>query len=104
MNPRRRGKSARAAPRIRPGWVGARGNAAAASKEERYDESVDPLHRDDIDQARRTAPSERARQALEMMRVGFRLKRSALRARFPDDTEEQIETRFRRWLESDDRA
>jgi hypothetical protein len=62
---------------------------------------MDPLRRDDIELARRTSPEERGRQALEMMRAGFRLKRAALRTRHPDETEEQIEARFRAWLESD---
>jgi hypothetical protein len=65
---------------------------------------MDPLRRDDIESARRTSPEERARQTLEMMRTGFRLKRSALRARYPEESEDQIEQRFRAWLEGDDRA
>jgi hypothetical protein len=59
---------------------------------------VDPLRRDDIERARRTPPAERARQALEAMRTGFRLKRLALRARFPEESEAQLEERMRRWL------
>jgi hypothetical protein len=65
---------------------------------------VDVLRRDDIELARRTPPGERARQALEMMRAGFRLKRAALRARYRDESEEQIEARFRLWLERDGAA
>jgi len=38
-----------------------------------------------------------------MMRAGFALKRSGLRARFPRESEAEIELRFRRWLEGDDR-
>jgi hypothetical protein len=67
-----------------------------------YSPSVDLLERDDIEQARRTPPSERARQALELMRAGFRLKRAALRARHAGDPENDIQTRFRRWLDGDD--
>jgi hypothetical protein len=65
---------------------------------------VDVLRRDEIELARRTPPAERARQALEMMRTGFRLKRAALRARYRDESEEQIEARFRLWLERDGAA
>jgi hypothetical protein len=65
---------------------------------------VDVLRRDDIELARRTPPGERARQALEMMRTGFRLKRAALRARYRDESEEQIDARFRLWLERDGAA
>jgi hypothetical protein len=64
---------------------------------------VDALRLDDIERARRDSPSEHARQTLEMMRVGFRLKRAALRTRFPHEAEAQIDARFRRWLEGDDR-
>jgi Rv0078B-related antitoxin len=59
---------------------------------------VDPLRRDDIERARRVPPEERARQAIDMMRAGFALKRSALRARFPAESEPEIDTRFQRWL------
>jgi Rv0078B-related antitoxin len=65
---------------------------------------VDSLRRDAIDVARRTSPEERARQTLDLMQTGYRLKRAALRTRHPDETEEQIDTRFRAWLEGDDRA
>jgi Rv0078B-related antitoxin len=64
---------------------------------------VDPLRRDDIEQARRATPEERATQALQMMRAGFRLKRSALRARYPDESDDEIDARFRLWLAATDR-
>jgi len=70
----------------------------------RYDEDMDVLRRDDLEVARRTSPGERARQALELMEVGFRLKRAALRARHPTESGDQLEARFRTWLEGDDRA
>jgi hypothetical protein len=60
---------------------------------------MDRLRRDDVERARRATPDERGRQALEMMRAGFRLKCAALRTRHPNESEEQIEARFRRWLE-----
>ena len=65
---------------------------------------ADPLHEDDVALARRTTPTERARQTLDLMRTGYRLKRAALRARYPRAPEEEIEALFQRWLESDDRA
>jgi hypothetical protein len=62
---------------------------------------MDVLRRDDIELARGTPAGERARQALEAMRTGFRLKRAALRASHRDECEDQIDERFRRWLERD---
>jgi hypothetical protein len=59
------------------------------------------LDRDLIDFARRTPPGERGRQALDMMRAGLRLKRAALRARYPQATDEDIERRFLEWLAGD---
>lgn len=64
--------------------------------------SMDPLRRDDIEQARRATPEEKARQALEMMRSAVRLKRAGLRARYPDETEAEIERRVDEWLLADD--
>lgn len=65
---------------------------------------VDALERDAIERTRQTPPEERARQTLELMRTGYRLKRAGLRARHPAESEEQIEQRFRRWLAGDDGA
>jgi hypothetical protein len=65
---------------------------------------LDPLRIDDIESARKSTPEQRASQTLEMMRTGFRIKLAALRVRYPQESEAQIETRFRRWLEGDDRA
>lgn len=62
---------------------------------------MDALERDDLEAARRASPEERARQLLPLIRTGFRLKRSALRLRYPSESEEEIEGRFRHWLESD---
>jgi hypothetical protein len=59
---------------------------------------MDALRRDDLDRARRTPPEERALQALEAMRTGIRLKQAALRLRFPDETDAEIERRLREWL------
>jgi len=62
---------------------------------------MDELERDDLEVARNTSPEERASQLLAVIRTGFRLKRSALRARYPSESEDEIERRFRDWLESD---
>jgi hypothetical protein len=64
----------------------------------RYNHIMDPLRRDDIERARRQTPEEKARRALEMMRVGTQLKRAGLRSRHPGETDEQIEERLRQWL------
>ena len=42
---------------------------------------MDPLRRDSIERAIRTAPEEKARQALEMMEAAIWLRRAGLRAR-----------------------
>jgi hypothetical protein len=63
---------------------------------------VDALRRDDIERARATPPEEKARQALDAMRMGIRLKRAALRARDPGASPEEIEQRLQRWLERDE--
>jgi hypothetical protein len=63
---------------------------------------VDILRRDDIERARKTPPEVKALQALEMMRLGIRLKRDALKRQFPSEEAEAIEARLRRWLASDE--
>lgn len=63
-----------------------------------YDEGVDPLRAHDLDVARLTPPSEKARQALEAMRFGIELKWVSLRTRFPDATEDEIDQMLRAWL------
>ncbi|HEY6463437.1 MAG TPA: hypothetical protein VIY73_24890 [Polyangiaceae bacterium] len=63
----------------------------------------DLLRGDDREGTPRTSSSERARQTLDMMRLGYRLKRAALRARQPQATEAEIDALFQRWLEGNDR-
>jgi hypothetical protein len=63
---------------------------------------MDPLRLDDIERARATPPSERARQTLAAMRTGIVLKRASLRVRFPSATPEEIDELLQRWLERDD--
>lgn len=65
---------------------------------------MDPLEREALEQAQRTAASERARQTLDAMNAGFRLKRAALRTRHPDESEAEIDARLQRWLDGDDGA
>jgi len=62
---------------------------------------VDSLRRDDIDRARRASHAERAAQAFEAMRVGIRLRRAALRARYPEASETEVEGYLRSWLARD---
>ena len=62
---------------------------------------MDPLRRDDIEEARRTAPAEKARQVGEMFSMGIELKRVGLRLRHPSATEDQIEAMIDDWLASD---
>lgn len=59
---------------------------------------MDRLRQDDLDRARRTPIEERARQTLEMMAAGIRLQRIALRRRFPEASDDEIERRLRAWL------
>jgi hypothetical protein len=59
---------------------------------------VDALRRDDIERARSTTPSERLQQAVQTMVDGIRLKRAALRDRFPGASDAEIAERLERWL------
>lgn len=63
---------------------------------------MDRLRQDDLERARRTPVEERARQTLEMMATGIQLQRIALRRRFPEATEDEIERRLRAWLARED--
>jgi hypothetical protein len=63
---------------------------------------VDPLRADDLELARATPPAEKLRQALEMMRAGFALKRAGLRTRFPEATEAEVDAMLRRWMAYDE--
>jgi hypothetical protein len=64
---------------------------------------VDALLSDDISSARRSSPEEKLHQALELMAVGFRLERAALRLRHPEADEAEIERLFEAWLTSEER-
>ncbi len=63
---------------------------------------MDALRKDDIERAQATPPEEKARQAIDAMRTGIRLKRIALRVRDPQASPEEIEERLQRWLERDE--
>ena len=52
---------------------------------------LDPLRRDDIERAQATSPDEKARQTLEMVRMGLALKRASLRTKFPALSEDELE-------------
>lgn len=65
---------------------------------------MDPLRADDIARARATPPEVKLAQGLDMMATGIRLKRAALRHRFPDESEDRIDERMRRWLARDDQG
>jgi hypothetical protein len=51
---------------------------------------------------RNTPATETARQAFELMRVGIRLERAALRARNPDASPDRIEGLLQEWLDGND--
>jgi hypothetical protein len=63
---------------------------------------VDVLRRGDVEQMRNTPATETARQAFELMRIGIRLERAALRARNPDASAEHIEDLVQTWLDGND--
>jgi hypothetical protein len=59
---------------------------------------MDPMLANDREVAVQTSPGEKLAQALEMMRVGITLKRSALRHQFPAASELDIDDMLRAWL------
>ena len=67
----------------------------------KYTSSVDALEADDREQALRTPPARKLEQALDMMKAGIRLKRSALRRNFPDASEAEVDQRLADWLVQD---
>jgi hypothetical protein len=62
---------------------------------------VDALEANDRELSRALAPEEKLAQALEMMSVGFALKRASLRQRFPKSSEHEIDQLLAAWLTSD---
>jgi hypothetical protein len=59
---------------------------------------MDALRRDDLEQARRTSPEEKLRQTLDAWRTGVRLKRTALRLRHPNASDDEIEAMLDAWV------
>ena len=57
----------------------------------------------ELSDARSKSPSEKLREALDLARTGFELKRIQLRERFPGESDVELAARFARWLEGDDR-
>ncbi len=62
---------------------------------------MDALQAHDHAEALRLKPAEKLMQALEVMRAGIRLKRTALRRQFPEADEAEIDRRLAEWLRSD---
>jgi hypothetical protein len=62
---------------------------------------MDALRAHDREQALRLPPAEKLVQALEVMRVGIRLKRSTLQRQFPEADEAELDRRLAEWLKSD---
>lgn len=62
---------------------------------------MDALQAHDREQAHRLNPAEKLVQALEVMRAGIRLKRSALRRQFPEADQAEVDRRLAEWLSSD---
>ncbi|MEI7894912.1 MAG: hypothetical protein WCI05_17575 [Myxococcales bacterium] len=58
---------------------------------------------DELQDALRAAPAEKAKQTFAMSRTGFALKRAQLRARNPGASEAAIERLLQAWLEEDER-
>lgn len=63
---------------------------------------MDAFRTHDIETARSETPATKLLQALELMDAGFRLKRTALRTRYPLLSEEEIQRLFQEWLFSDE--
>ena len=61
-------------------------------------QAVDELRKDDVARARRAPAAERLAQALDAAAAGIALKRDALRARYPNESEAEIDARLRAWL------
>jgi hypothetical protein len=62
---------------------------------------MDPFLASDRELARRVSPAEKLAQALEMMTVGIRLKRSALYRQFPTASDTEVATMLAAWLMQD---
>ena len=63
---------------------------------------MDRLRGDETQGPRKPTLEEKAEQALEMADTAIWLKQTGLRARYPDESDAQIEQRLRDWLSSDE--
>lgn len=63
---------------------------------------LDVLRASDRELSQRASPAQKLAQALEMMSLGIRLKRSALRLHFPGAPEEEIQRMLTAWLTEND--
>ena len=59
---------------------------------------MDALKEESIREYREGSAVERLLQTLEVMRVGFVLKRASLRRQYLDETEDQIDARLAAWM------
>jgi len=59
---------------------------------------MDALEADDLESARELSPAQKLAQALEMMSAGIRMKRAALRRRYPAAQEVEIDRLLTAWL------
>lgn len=63
---------------------------------------MDPIDSDDLAAMRNTPPAQKAKQALEAMRLGIRLKRASLKVRYRAATDVEIEAMLQAWLDEAD--
>ena len=59
---------------------------------------MDALRRDDLQDARDTAPGVKLQQALELMELGIAMQRRKLRAADAAASDEEIEARLLDWM------
>jgi hypothetical protein len=59
---------------------------------------MDDLRVDDVNRSLSMTPAQKLAQALELMAVGLRLKRAAIRAARPGASEAEIDREFELWL------
>jgi hypothetical protein len=59
---------------------------------------MDALRANDLELSQATTPAQKLAQALELMAVGMRLKRAAIRAAWPNASEAEIDRKLELWL------
>ena len=75
------------------------GNAAPASGTPK--ERAGTLRAEEVERYKAQSPGERAREALQVMRDGFALKRGNLRRQHPQASEDEIDSMLLAWMASD---